>query len=144
MYFVERSRKCTKNNVCWINLKCAQDKGLAFWQTRSNALILENSVPADCLEKVVNNKTEEILYQKIRLLPRLPLKVILKSVWLASSTRGHGETLEIGLRFQGVPHEESQQDQENSRRQHFGTLVHAMMSHRNEEALIAEMQSDSP
>ena len=61
--------------------KCAQDKGLAFWQTRSNALILENSVPADCVEKVVNNMTEEILCQKIRLLPRLPLKVILKSVW---------------------------------------------------------------
>ena len=31
----------------WISLKSAQEKGLAFWQTRSNAIIPDNSVPAD-------------------------------------------------------------------------------------------------
>ena len=48
--------KVYQNAVCWINLRSAQDEGLAFWQTRSNAIILHNSVPADCLEKVVNAK----------------------------------------------------------------------------------------
>ena len=33
-------------------------------KARSNAIILDNSVSADCLEKVVRTKTEEILYEK--------------------------------------------------------------------------------
>ena len=34
-------------------------------QTRSNAILLDDSVPADCVGKVVNTKTKEILYQKV-------------------------------------------------------------------------------
>ena len=48
-----------------------------FWRTTSNAVILDNSVPADCLEKEECYRTGEVLYQKIRLSPRLPPKVIL-------------------------------------------------------------------
>ena len=59
----------------WINLKSAQDRGLVFWQTNSNAVVLDDSVPADCLEKVVNHKTGEILSS------RPPPKVTLKHVW---------------------------------------------------------------
>ena len=54
---------------------------LIFWQKNFNAIIFDNSVPADCLEKVVHLKTGEILEQKIRLSPRLQPKVILKCVW---------------------------------------------------------------
>ena len=39
--------------------------GLILWQTNSNAIILDNSVPADCLEKVVNLKTGQILFGKV-------------------------------------------------------------------------------
>ena len=61
--------------------KCtsAHEKGLGFRQTRFNAFILHDSVPANCLEKVVNAKTEEILFHKTHL---LPLKVILRNAWL--------------------------------------------------------------
>ena len=51
--------------VHWINLKSAQDRGVACWQTHSNVTVLDNSVPADCLEKVVHSNTEEIRCQKI-------------------------------------------------------------------------------
>ena len=54
----------------WISLRNAQDQGLAFWQTRSNAIVLHDSIPADCVERVVNTKTEETLYQKVSLFPR--------------------------------------------------------------------------
>ena len=37
----------------WINLKKAQYKGLKFCQTRSHAIVLHDSVPADCIENVV-------------------------------------------------------------------------------------------
>ena len=47
-----------------------------FWQTNSNAIILDDSVPADCLEMVANH----IEFQKIRLSPRPPPKVTLKCV----------------------------------------------------------------
>ena len=52
----EKVRNWTKWKVYqitekWINLKSAQDRGLAFWQTHFNAIILDNPVPADCLEK---------------------------------------------------------------------------------------------
>ena len=46
--------------VCWINLKSAQDRGLVFWQTNSYAFILDDSVPADCLEKCVDHKAGQI------------------------------------------------------------------------------------
>ena len=43
--------------IYWVSLKKAQDNGLKIWQTRSHAMILYGSVPADCLEKVVRTKT---------------------------------------------------------------------------------------
>ena len=43
--------KVHQNAIFWINLKSAQDNGLAFWQNRSVAIIFPFSVPADCLEK---------------------------------------------------------------------------------------------
>ena len=76
-----------QNAVCWINLQSAQDRGLAFWQTHSNASILDNSVPADCLQKVVRTKNEEILTEKIRLSPRLPRKFVLKSASQAQNEK---------------------------------------------------------
>ena len=42
--------------VFWINLARAQDKGLQFWQTRTDAVIVYNSVPADCIYKVMSQK----------------------------------------------------------------------------------------
>ena len=38
------------NAVYWVNLPVAQKKGLTFYQTQSNAIILQDSVPADCIE----------------------------------------------------------------------------------------------
>ena len=130
--------KVHQNAVYWINLQSAQDRGLIFWQKHSNAIIFDNSVPADCLfKKVVNLKTGEILDQKIRLSPRLPPKVFLKCVWQGqhegqvqqeSTGRPLADqvtiTPEVGQRFQGVPHEQPQQDEENSQKRYIRRLVH--------------------
>ena len=40
-----------QNTVYSCNLKVAQKKGLQFYQTRSNAIILHNSLPTTCIEK---------------------------------------------------------------------------------------------
>ena len=66
------------NTVFWCNLKLAQDKGLHLHQTRSHAVVLYNTLPAACIEKAVCMITQEELYQKVRLTPRVP-QVVLKS-----------------------------------------------------------------
>ena len=39
-------------------------KGLTFYQTRSNAIILQETLPAYCIPKVVRMETGEVLYEK--------------------------------------------------------------------------------
>ena len=53
-----------KNTVCWVGTKLAQKKGLKFYQTRSNAIILYNTLPAHCIPKVVRMETGEIILRK--------------------------------------------------------------------------------
>ena len=43
--------------ISWVNLGKAQDKGTQFWHTQFHAIILYNSVPGDCIEKVVPDRT---------------------------------------------------------------------------------------
>ena len=45
--------KIHQNTMCWCNLRLAQSKGLQFCQTRSNTIILFNTLPSMCIEKVV-------------------------------------------------------------------------------------------
>ena len=65
-------------NVLWCNLKLAQERGQQFYQTRSHAVVLHNTLPAACIEKAVYMKTTDELFQKVRLTPRAP-RVVLKS-----------------------------------------------------------------
>ena len=48
----------TRDAVSCVKLARAQDQGLQFWQTRSNAVIVYNSVPSDCIYKVVSQEGE--------------------------------------------------------------------------------------
>ena len=50
--------------VFWVDINLAIQKGLTFYQTRSNAIILQGTLPAYCLVKVVRLKTGEVLYEK--------------------------------------------------------------------------------
>ena len=43
------------NAVSWFDLRLAQNKELEFWQTINHAIILYDSMPADCLVKVVES-----------------------------------------------------------------------------------------
>ena len=58
------SWKASQNAVYWINLKSAQDRGLIFWQTNSSAIIFDDSVPADCLEQVVQYRARAFFVSK--------------------------------------------------------------------------------
>ena len=47
--------------VYWIHLSTAQDVGLEFWQTGSNAIITYQSVPKECVVKVVSERGKRIV-----------------------------------------------------------------------------------
>ena len=64
-----------EDTVYWVDIQLAQRKGLKFYQTRSNAIILYDTLPAYCISKVVVMKSEEIIYQKVYVSPRPPLKI---------------------------------------------------------------------
>ena len=59
--------KPQQNIVYWCNLKLVQEKGLLFYQTKSHAIVLYDTLPAVCIEKVVRMKTKDEPYQKVRL-----------------------------------------------------------------------------
>ena len=70
-----------QNAVYCANLPVALKKGLTYYQTRSNAIILHDSVPADCIARVVNMKSKEILCESAYLSRRSPPKIVLKTGW---------------------------------------------------------------
>ena len=51
--------------VYWVDINLAIKKVLTFYQTRSNAIILQETLPAYCIPKVVRTKTGEVLYEKV-------------------------------------------------------------------------------
>ena len=65
-----------QNTVFWCNLKLAQQRGLQSYQTRSNAVILYDTLPAEFVEKAICMKAGDQLYegQGVILRPRVVLK----------------------------------------------------------------------
>ena len=64
--------------VFWVDIDLAIKEGLVFYQTRSNAIILQGTLPAHCIPKVERLKTGEKLYERQYLSPRSPPKISLK------------------------------------------------------------------
>ena len=64
--------------VFWVDIDLAIEKGLTFYQFRSNAIILQGTLPAYCIPKVVRLKTGEVLYEKSYMSPRPPPKISLR------------------------------------------------------------------
>ena len=67
-----------QNAVFWVDIDLGIKEGLVFYQTRSNAIILQGTLPAHCIVKVERLKSGEKLYQRQYLSPRPPPKISLK------------------------------------------------------------------
>ena len=65
----------------WDDINLAIEKGLTCYQTRSNAIILQETLPAYCIPKVVRMKTGEVFFEKVSMSPRPPPKISLKQEW---------------------------------------------------------------
>ena len=71
-------------------------KGLKFCQTRSNAIILQETLPAYCIPKVVKMETGEVIYEKVYMAPRPPPKISMKHEWKRELGSEHAQRPKLG------------------------------------------------
>ena len=65
-----------------------------FYQTRSNAIILQGTLPAHCISRVQRLKNGEVLYERQYLSPRPPPKISLKHDLNWNKGNDQGSTVE--------------------------------------------------
>ena len=75
MVQAEKVEEKHQNTVYWVDVQLTQQKGFKFYQTRSNAIILYDTLPASCVPKAIMIETEEIIYEKVYASPRPPPKI---------------------------------------------------------------------
>ena len=74
--------KDTQDTVYWVDIQLAQRQGFKFYQTRCNAVILYDALPAYCISKVVVMESGEILYEQVYVSPRPPPTISFKYNWM--------------------------------------------------------------
>ena len=62
--YMHNAWKRHQDAVIWVDINLAIEKGLKFYQTRSNAIILQETLPAYCIPKVVRMKNWRSLTRK--------------------------------------------------------------------------------
>ena len=76
--YMHSAWKRHQDAVFWVDIDLAIKEGLTFYRTRSNAIILQGTLPAHCVSKVERLKIGEMLYERRYLSPRPPPKISLK------------------------------------------------------------------
>ena len=71
-----------QDTVYWVDIQLAQRKGLKFYQTGCNAIILDDTLPANCISKVVVMEPGEIIHEKVFVSPRPPPTTSFKDKWM--------------------------------------------------------------
>ena len=94
--YLHNAWKRHQDAVYWVDFNLAIKKGLTFYQTRSNANILQETLPACCIPKVVRMKTGEVLYEKVFMSPRPPPKISLKHEWKRELGSDHAQRAKAG------------------------------------------------
>ena len=94
--YLQRAWKKHQNTMYWVDVNLAVNKGLKFYQTRSNAIILQETLPAYCIPKVVRMETGEVIYEKVYMSPRPPPKISLKHEWTRELGPEHAQRPEVG------------------------------------------------
>ena len=94
--YVHKAWKRHQDAVYWVDINLALEKGLKFYQTRSNAIILQETLPAYCIPKVVRMETGEVTYEKVYMSPRPPPKISWKHEWKRKLGSEFAQRSEVG------------------------------------------------
>ena len=105
--YMHQAWKKHQNTVYWVDINLALKRGLKFYQTRSNAIILHETLPAYSIPKVVRMETGEVIYEKVFASPRLPPKIPFKDNWMKKLGS------EVAQRPDGQAVQQSQSSQSN-------------------------------
>ena len=81
-WYKQKTWKKHQNTVYWVDIKLAHKKGFKFYQTRSNAIILHDTLPAYCIPKAIKMETGETIYEKVYESPWPPPKISLRDNWM--------------------------------------------------------------
>ena len=71
-WYKQKVWKKHQNTVYWVGIKLAQKKGFKFYETRSNAIILYDTLPAYCIPKAIMMKSGEVIYERVHASPLPP------------------------------------------------------------------------
>ena len=93
------------NTIYWVDNNLALKKGFKFYQTRSNAIILYDTLPAYCIPKAIMMETGEIIFEEVYASPRPPPKISFKDKWMT----------ELGSKIAG-DRQDSQQTEPKSKK----------------------------
>ena len=80
-WYKQKTWKRHQDPVFWVDIQLAQRKRLKFYQTRCNAIIFDDTLPAYCISKVVVMESGEILYEKVYVSLRPPPTISFKDNW---------------------------------------------------------------
>ena len=92
--YMHRAWKRHQDAVFWVDIDLGIKEGLVFYQTRSNAIILQGTLPAHCIVKVERLKIGEKLYERQYLSLRPPPKISLKHDLNWTRGNDQGSTVE--------------------------------------------------
>ena len=169
----EQSSNCSvqktvghQDTVHRCNVKLTQKRRLQFYQTRSHAVALFNTLPAVCIEKAAYMKTGEELYSKVFQSQRVPRTVLTpnlhyqgghdlhqpkarpsadlqsKQSEMCEDTRGTkcGETRSntVDYRIQCIPHSAVLKE-DTDRREIVKKLIQKFENHPNRDSLIEDL-----
>ena len=81
-WYKQKQWKIHQDTVYWVDIKLSQQKGFKFYQTRSNAIILYDTLPAYCIPKAIMMETGEIIYEKVFASPRTLPKISFEDIWM--------------------------------------------------------------
>ena len=129
-WYKQKKLKKHQNTVYCVDIKLAQQKGFKYCQTRSNAIILYDTLPAYCIPKAIMMRTGEIEDEKVYASPRPPPKISFKDSWMN----------ELGSEVAGGT-EDSQQTQPRTKTQVLST-VRPVKSEQPSGSLTQEIGKD--
>ena len=87
--------KTSRRSVLGRHQSCYGER-IKFYQTRSNAIILHETLPAYCIPKVVRMETGEVIYENVYMSPRPPPKIYYVTTGKENWASEHAQRPEVG------------------------------------------------
>ena len=81
-WYKQKTWKRHQDAVYWVDIQLAQRKGFKLNQTRCNAIILYDTLPACCISKFVVMESGEIIFEKVYVSPWPPPTIPFKDNWM--------------------------------------------------------------